>query len=220
MYEGTGLNGYSELRQVDIATGEVQRRVSLVKDKFGEGITLMDSDTRIVQLTWKSQVGYVWDADTFDLVHEFRFDTARKEGWGITYAEHADKLYVSDGSHFIYVWNGRTFKEERRMPVTDEKGHSVPKLNELEYYKGTILANVWYDDRLLQINPTSGKVMRSWNFKSLVRQPQEYYKSQDCFNGIALVNGGVTKELYLTGKKWQNVYRVHVPGLFSLEDEK
>ena len=219
MYEGTGLYGKSQLRKVDIATGKVLRRVKLDKSKFGEGITLMDGDTRIVQLTWKSRTGYVRDVQTFDKIREFQFSTVRNEGWGITYDEKNDQLFVSDGSEHLFVWNGRTLKEERRMVVVDENGNAVPKLNELEWYKGTILANVWYDDRLLQINPTTGHIMKSWNFKKLVRRPQEYHQKQDCFNGIALVDGGNQKELYLTGKLWRRVYKVYIPGLMTLEME-
>ena len=217
MYEGTGLFGRSELRKVEINTGKVLKRVKLDNSKFGEGITLLDDDTRVIQLTWKSRTGYVWDTETFEQLQTFQFSTIRNEGWGITWNSNTDKLYVSDGSDHIFVWNGRyPFEEEKRFVVLDETGQKIPKLNELEWYKGTILANVWYDDRLLQINPSTGIVMKSWNFKNLVLKKERHSK-QDCFNGIALVNGEDDKELYLTGKLWRRVYKVRIPGLMSLE---
>lgn len=227
IYEGTGLYGHSELRKVEVSTGKVLKRRKLDRTKFGEGITLMKQDTQVIQLTWKSQVGYIWNINTFDLIRSFHFETYTNQGWGITYDDDKDKLYVSDGSEYIFTWNSETLKEEKRIQVTMSRSSSgadggkrqiVKKINELEYYKGTILANIWYDDRLLQINPTNGYVMKTWNFQSLVRKPQEYSKKQDCFNGIALVNRGETKELYLTGKLWRRVYHVRVPGLLSLED--
>jgi glutamine cyclotransferase len=225
MYEGTGLYGRSELRKVEISTGKVLKRTKLERTKFGEGIALMKQDTQIIQLTWKSQFGYIYDTNTFELLRTFHYTTLTNQGWGITYDDKKDVLYVSDGSEYIFTWNSETMKEEQRIQVTiEQKGEdqrqTVPKLNELEYYKGTILANIWYDDRIIQINPTTGHVMKSWNFKSLVRKPQEYHAKQDCLNGIALVNNGETKELYVTGKLWRRVYHVRVPGLLSLDEEE
>lgn len=225
VYEGTGLYGRSELRKVEISTGKVLKRTKLERTKFGEGIALMKQDTQIIQLTWKSQFGYIYDTKTFELLRTFHYTTLTNQGWGITYNDKKDVLYVSDGSEYIFTWNSETMKEENRIQVTIEQEgenqrQTVPKLNELEYYKGTILANIWYDDRIIQINPTTGHVMKSWNFKSLVRKPQEYHAKQDCLNGIALVNNGATKELYVTGKLWRRVYHVRVPGLLSLDKGK
>ena len=223
MYEGTGLYGRSELRKVDIRTGKVLQRKKLARNEFGEGITLMKKGAQIIQLTWKSQFGYIYDTKTFELLRRFRYTTSTNQGWGITYNHKQDVLYVSDGSEYIFTWNSKTLKEEKRIQVTikqdgEEQRQPVTNINELEYYKGTILANIWYDDRIIQINPQNGHVMKSWNFKALVRKPQEYHAKQDCLNGIALVDDGETKELYVTGKLWSRVYHVKVPGLLSLDD--
>ena len=216
LYESTGLYGRSELRKVELNTGKILKRKKLEPSKFGEGITIINT-SKIIQLTWKSQIGYVWNINTFDLIKKFSFTTFTNQGWGITYDNNKDKLYVSDGSEYIFTWDSLDFKEEKRVQVIDMvTGKKISKLNDLEYYRGTILANIWYDDRIIQINPNTGHVMKSWNFKSLVKHPNEYNIHQDCLNGIALVNNGKTKEVYLTGKFWSKIYHVRIPDLISL----
>ena len=237
MYEGTGLYGRSELRRVDVATGKVlARAAALDKSFFGEGIALWRDS--VLQLTWKRKTGFVYDRETLEETSRFAYDTHTGQGWGLTHD--GARLIVSDGSHFLHFWDPeRPGHEVRdRLAVTDpdnrigaasagsEKrraaGHTpqfkrgpngeVGLLNELEWFRGTVLANIWYDDRIVQIDPDTGVVLAAWDFSDLQLKSREWHKGQDCLNGIAVLDED-SGELLLTGKLWRRAYRVKVDAL-------
>src|SRR5688572_18539974 len=140
LYEGTGLVGRSELRKVDLATGRPVQRFDVPQPFFGEGITVLPR--QIVQLTWESETGFIYDRESFRLLKSFSYSG---EGWGIT--NDGKQIFMSDGTSQIRVWDITTLKEVRRVTVKDG-GRPVTMLNELEYVRGELLANVWQTDRI------------------------------------------------------------------------
>uniref|UniRef100_A0A7S4WIL9 Glutamine cyclotransferase n=2 Tax=Ditylum brightwellii TaxID=49249 RepID=A0A7S4WIL9_9STRA len=219
LYEGTGINGESALYTINPSSGAIVKRASLEKRFFGEGIAFYHNDEnqpRIIQITWREQTGFIYDADTFDVVHEFEYDTSTSEGWGITYHPEWKEFVVSDGSSNLMFWDRDTLVEKRRvevwLPFADEEGRvmtppkkarTVKHINELEWYKGDILANVWYNDVIIRIDPLTGSVRRVYDFKSLYTDRDG---SEDCFNGISVSD--VEGELFVTGKWWPSLYRI------------
>ena len=140
LYEGTGQLGESALRLLDLETGELLQRKNLDRRYFGEGITIMDN--KIYQLTWQSQVGFVYDKDSFAQLASFYLPG---EGWGITH--NGEHLIVSDGSSYLRFLDVETLTEVKRLQVTDELGE-VRNINELEYINGEVWGNIWYQDYL------------------------------------------------------------------------
>ncbi|TKJ36532.1 MAG: glutamine cyclotransferase [Planctomycetes bacterium B3_Pla] len=197
LYEGTGLNGSSELRKVELETGKVLRTRKLPDEYFGEGITIFGD--RIIQLTFQSNVGFFYDKETFELLQEFSYPT---EGWGLTHdSEH---LIMSDGTPMLYFLNPQTFEQVRKIMVI-EKENVLWGLNELEYIEGQIYANVWPRDRIVRIDPKTGRVNGWINFKGLLA-PRDYNKDMDVFNGIAYDPAG--DRLFVTGKCWPKLFEV------------
>ncbi|MHC4229560.1 MAG: glutaminyl-peptide cyclotransferase [Planctomycetota bacterium] len=197
LYEGTGLNGRSELRKVELETGKVLRTRKLPDEYFGEGITILGG--RIIQLTFQSNVGFVYDKETFELLQEFSYPS---EGWGLTHdGEH---LIMSDGTPMLYFLDPETLARVRKIMVLD-KDNALWGLNELEYIKGQIYANVWPKNRIVRIDPNSGKVIGWIDFKGLLA-PQDYSNDLDVFNGIAYDPAG--DRLFVTGKCWPKLFEV------------
>ena len=216
MYEGTGLYGQSELRQVSPIDGRVIQSQAISPKHFGEGIAHFKDKfgaERIIQITWKERLGFVYDATSFEVIREFTFDSMTGEGWGITYDATSDEFVVSDGSHWLFFWDADTLEEKRRVEVKlsriNERGTrervEVRFLNELEYDRGHILANVWYQDVLLMINPQTGDVKKVYDFSGLYNDRIE---SADCFNGIALSD--IEGQLFVTGKNWPHMYKIRL----------
>lgn len=214
LYEGTGMHGESQLRKLDPSNGNVLQSHSMDKRYFGEGIAHFknkDGADRIIQLTWREKAGFIYDANTLDVLEEFTFSTASSEGWGITFDAGSNEFLVSDGSSLVLVWDGSTLEEKRRIevkiPRADDNGdiswHPVKYLNELEWVRGRILANVWYQDVLLSINPQTGRVEKVWDFSDLYKPRRA---GADCFNGVSV--SGVDGELFVTGKNWPHIYRI------------
>lgn len=199
LYEGTGQNGKSTLRKVELKTGKVLKSVALEKEYFGEGISLLNN--KIYQLTWESRKGFVYDANTFERVSEFTYPT---EGWGLT--TDGKYLIMSDGSSIIRFLDPETFKEIRRIEVYTNKG-SIIYLNELEYINGEIWANVFTQDSILSIDPETGCVTRIVDMRNLL--PANLYTgdTEEVLNGIAYdkSRGG---NLYVTGKNWPKLYEI------------
>lgn len=196
LYESTGEYGMSSLRKVELETGRVLRIRHLPEHLFGEGITL--SRGRIIQLTWRSGRGFVYDKNGFELLRTFHYPV---EGWGLTYD--GKYLIMSDGSSFLYLLNPMTFQMETRIQVHDETG-PVSRLNELEYIQGSIYANVWKTNRIAKIDPSTGKIV-NWIDVQGILTPEEEDRA-NVLNGIAY--DAVENRIFITGKLWPRLFEV------------
>lgn len=200
LYEGTGLNGRSSIRKVRLETGEVLQQRRLDETYFGEGITVWKKT--LLQLTWQSEIGFVYDLSSFEPVKTFGY---RGEGWGLTHD--GRRLIMSDGTPALRFLDPHSFKETGRLTV---KEGSVPveDLNELEWVKGEILANVWQSQRIARINPKTGQVA-GWIDLTGLLSPREALGT-DVMNGIAYDPAG--DRLFVTGKLWPRVFEIRVIG--------
>jgi glutamine cyclotransferase len=199
LYEGTGLSGKSTLRKVDPKTGRILKMVQLPDQYFGEGITLWED--KIIQLTWRSGVGLVYDRETFRLLKRFNFFT---EGWGITHD--GKQLIMSDGTSFLYFWDPDSFKEIKRIQVQD-RGIPITRLNELEYIKGEIFANVYLTDRIVRISPQTGRVTGWIDLRGLL-SAKDQTRPVDVLNGIAY--DARKDRILVTGKYWPNLFEIRL----------
>ena len=197
LYEGTGNYGQSSLRRVLLETGEIKQARNISPTLFGEGIALFDE--KIIQLTWKSGIGFIYDQKTFNLLRSVSYPG---EGWGITYDGH--QFIMSDGTSTLYFRDKVTFEETKRITVRDDKG-KVSQLNELEYVDGEIYANIWQEDRIACINPSSGLV-NGWIGLEGLLQPKNSSPGSDVLNGIAYDNA--RRHLFVTGKLWPKLYQI------------
>jgi glutamine cyclotransferase len=198
LYEGTGQNGQSGIRKVKLETGEVLQHQPLDAKYFGEGITVWKNT--IVQLTWQSEIGFVYDKATFRQTGSFRY---QGEGWGLTHD--GTRLILSDGSAVLRFLDPATFKETGRLTVRD--GTTVVKhLNELEFVKGEILANVWQTQRVARISPKTGDVT-GWIDLGGLLDPREA-AGTDVLNGIAYDAAG--DRLFVTGKWWPKLFEIKI----------
>lgn len=195
-YEGTGLNGRSTLRKVKPETGEVLQVKPLGPEYFGEGIT--DWKGSLVQLTWKNEIGFVYDIKTFERTKTWAYTG---EGWGLTHD--ATRLIMSDGTAQLRFIDPATFNETGRMTVRDAHG-PVEELNELEYVKGEILANVWRTERIARISPKDGRVTGWIDLSGLLTASER--AGTDVLNGIAYDAAG--DRLFVTGKLWPRVLEI------------
>ncbi len=202
LFESTGNYGRSSLRQVALHTGEVKRIRRLSSTIFGEGLALYDG--KIVQLTWKSGVGFIYDQANFELL---RSVTYPGEGWGITYD--GTRFIMSNGSSTLYFRDKVTFEETGRILVRDENG-LVRNLNELEYVKGEVYANIWQEDRIARINPDTGRVVGWINLEGLLEsvEPEQNGYTADVLNGIAYDTAG--DRLFVTGKWWPRIFQIRL----------
>jgi glutaminyl-peptide cyclotransferase len=198
LYEGTGLNGRSSLRRVELTSGQVVQQVDLPQQFFGEGITVWEQT--IVQLTWQSRRGFVYDKTSFAQQAEFTYPT---EGWGITHD--GRRLIMSDGSATLYFWDPATFRAVDSVNVYDLNG-PVTRLNELEYIEGEIFANIWQTDRVVRIDPITGQVL-GWLDLSGLLTPEER-ATADVLNGIAYQPAG--ERLFVTGKLWPKLFEIRL----------
>lgn len=197
LYEGTGINGASTLRRVELDTGEVKESVSLANEYFGEGIAIIGD--RVVQLTWRSNKGFIYNKATFEYLGEFAYTG---EGWGITYdGEHA---IMSDGTSTLRFLDPNTFEEDHRITVFDNSG-LVRLLNELEYIDGRIYANVWRSDRIARIDPDTGEVV-SWIDLTGLLPASAQSGNEDVLNGIAY--DPLLDRLFVTGKRWPLLFHI------------
>ena len=197
LYEGTGLEEQSSIRKVKLETGEVLQKRDVPGQYFGEGIVVWKD--RILELTWKAEKGLIYDLQSFQPKGEFPYPG---EGWGLT--TDGKRIIMSDGTADIRFWDPETLKETGRITVTDE-GRPVPELNELEWVKGEIFANVWQTDRIARIDPKSGKVTGWIELKGLLA-PQDYNDLTDVLNGIAYDAKG--DRLFVTGKRWPKLFEI------------
>jgi glutamine cyclotransferase len=201
-YEGTGLNGRSGLRKVKLESGEVLQAKPLPQEYFGEGIT--DWKGQIVQITWQSEVGFVYDMNTFEQTKRW---TYTGEGWGLTHDD--SRIIMSDGSAQLRFIDPATLKETGRITVRDANG-PVERLNELEYVKGEVFANVWQTDRIARISPQDGRVT-GWVDLSGLLTPAERAAADAAggvLNGIAY--DAAADRLFVTGKLWPRVFEIRL----------
>ena len=198
LYESTGENGKSNLLKTNLKTGKTIQSVKLADKYFGEGITIFNN--RIFQLTYKTQVGFVYNLENMALVDSFRFESA--EGWGMT---HDDKnLIMDDGTNVLTYLNPTTYKIVKRLQVYDNLNPLV-YLNELEYSDGFIYANVWTTDMIVKIDPKTGKVLSKINLEGILTMSNST-KQVDVLNGIAI--DPVTKKMYVTGKLFPKLFEI------------
>jgi len=198
LFEGTGLYGSSTLRKVELKTGQTLQLYALPEEYFGEGITIF-GDT-IVQLTWQSHKGFVYDKQSFDLISEFSYPS---EGWGIT--NDGEKLIMSDGSATLTFLDPVTFETTRQIQVR-EADVPVGRLNELEFVKGDVYANVWQENRIAIIDIQTGQVKAWINLTGLYNA--ETYDANDVLNGIAY--DANEDRLFLTGKRWSELFEIEI----------
>ncbi len=199
LYEGTGKKGESSLRRVELTSGRVERFLPLDSSYFGEGIAILDG--KIFQLTWQNRLGIVYDQQTFNPVSTFRYTG---EGWGLTHD--GKHLILSDGSATLRFLDPKSFQVVRRLNVRVANG-PVDKLNELEYVKGEIYANIWYSDRIARISPESGEVL-GWIDLSTLYPAHLRPTQEDVLNGIAYDEAN--DRLFVTGKNWPKIYEITV----------
>jgi glutamine cyclotransferase len=200
LYESTGIAGQSTVRKVALESGEVVRRVNLLSQYFGEGLTIFHG--KIYQLTWLSKKGFIYDLRTFRQLGEFPYDV---EGWGLT---HDDKsLIMSDGTNKIRYIDPISFRVTRTIKVYAGR-EGVVNLNELEYVKGEILANIWHAARIARIDPRSGQVLAWIDLSAIVAK--EHHGEEAVLNGIAYDKSG--DRLFVTGKNWSKVFEIKVDG--------
>ena len=199
LYEGTGNYGSSTLRKVDLRTGKILQMHRLLPQYFGEGITIYHD--KIIQLTWQSHVGFVYDKASFKLLREFHYLT---EGWGITHD--GSRLIMSDGTSILRFLNPETFEEIGRLQVSDNSG-PVVGLNELEYVRGEIYANVWQTDRIARISPQTGRVVGWVELRGLLTRG-DLNRPVDVLNGIAY--DAKRDRLFVTGKWWPKLFEIEI----------
>ena len=199
LVESTGLERHSTLRRVELQTGKVLQRVDVPRDFFAEGMTLFNG--KIYQLTWKGEKGFVYDPQTFQKTGEFTYEG---EGWGLTHD--ADSLILSDGSEHLRFIDPNSYQVKRTISVTD-RGRPIEELNELEYVKGEIYANVWHDNRIARIDPQTGRVKGWIDFTGLLK-PGETTNEEAVLNGIAYDEVG--DRLFVTGKLWPKLFEVRL----------
>ena len=199
LFESTGLSGRSTLRKVRLESGEVIQRYAVDAKYFAEGLT--DWGTQLIQLTWLSHTGFVYDLSTFNMRSMFTFSG---EGWGLTHDR--ERLIMSDGSSSLRFLDPATFKEIGRLPVKD-RGEPVSNLNELEFVRDEVFANVWHTDRIARIEPRSGRVIGWVNLSGLLSS-SERPDPEAVLNGIAYDAAG--DRLFVTGKLWPKLFEIRL----------
>jgi glutaminyl-peptide cyclotransferase len=198
LYESTGLEGHSSVRKERIETGEVVEKHDLPPEYFGEGI--INWKNQLIQLTYKSETGFVYDLASFAVQRKFEYPG---EGWALT--TDGKRILMSDGTPQIRFWNPDTLAETGRLTVTDN-GQPLKNVNELEWVKGDIYANVWTTDRIAIIDPTSG-VVKSWiDLTGLLDASDRALGKVDVLNGIAY--DAKTDRLFVTGKLWPKLFEI------------
>jgi glutamine cyclotransferase len=199
LYEGTGLTSQSKLFKTELATGKALQTLSIADTLFGEGITIYNN--KIYQLTWQNHKVLVYDVNTFKKEKELNWNY---EGWGITHFN--NQLIISTGSSNLYFVNPATLAIEKTLGVYDNNGY-IASLNELEMIDGKIYANVWGENKIIAINPSSGQVEKQFDFTNILQRTNQPITTEtNVLNGIAY--DSVTKAAYITGKNWPAIFKV------------
>lgn len=197
LYESTGLYNFSSLRQVDLETGNVLQITHLSDHYFGEGTTIIQD--KIVQLTWKSNIGFVYDLHTFTLLHNFSISS---EGWGLTYDGH--KLIMSNGTATLSFIDPETFNKIGELHV--QNSQPVDRINELEYIHGEIFANIWKTSNIARIDPITGQIIGWLDLSGLYET--KVTDPNDVLNGIAYDDQN--DRIFVTGKRWPYLYEIQL----------
>jgi glutamine cyclotransferase len=197
LYESSGLEGRSTIREVRLEDGAVLRSVALPPNLFGEGI--VDWGNELISLTWRSGIGFHWDRATFRRLGSFSYSG---EGWALT--RNSREIVMSDGTPVLRFLEPKTMKVKRRLRVTQD-GAPVMNLNELEWVKGEILANVWLTDMIARIDPKTGRVIARIDLAGLGPAKRG---TDDVLNGIAY--DSAHDRLLVTGKNWPEIYEIRI----------
>jgi glutaminyl-peptide cyclotransferase len=200
LYESTGLERRSTIRKVRLETGEIVQNHALPDQYFGEGI--VNWKDHLIQLTYKTQVGFVYDLAGFACLRQFQY---MGEGWALT--QDGRRILMSDGTPEIRFWDPETLQETGRITVTDQ-GQPVKNVNELEWIKGEVYANVWTTDRIARIDPNTGKVVGWIDLTGLLGASDRTAGQTDVLNGIAYDAKG--DRLFVTGKNWPKLFEIRL----------
>lgn len=204
LYESTGHHGTSTLRRIELKTGKVKKKIEVPQEYFAEGITIFED--KIFQLTWQSHKCFVYDAKDFDLLSELH-NTG--EGWGLT--NDGKHLILSDGTNQLRFLEPNTFLTVRTINVLSN-GYPLAQLNELEYIKGEIYANVWKSDRIARIDPATGRVI-GWIDLTGLRPADVADETDNVLNGIAYDEK--EDRLFVTGKRWTKLFEIRLKQQFK-----
>ncbi len=200
LYESTGLEEHSTIRKVRLETGEVVQKLDIPAQYFGEGIVAWHG--RLISLTWKSHLGFVFDLKTFKLQREFHYEG---EGWALT---RDDKhIIMSDGTSQLRYLDPNTLKQTGKIEVTIE-GKPLGNVNELEWVKGEIYANIWQTNWVVRIDPRDGHVVGGINLSGLLKREDIVSGHTDVLNGIAY--DAKNDRLFVTGKNWPKVFEIRL----------
>ena len=201
--EGTGKNGSTWISELDPTTFDYQKKIVLPKKYFGEGITIMDG--KIYQLTYKSKIGFIYNAETYKKEDQFDYGHIFKEGWGLT--NDGTHLIASDGSNTLYFLDPIDYHLHHKI-VIKRRGGVVTRVNELEYVEGFIYANIWQSNKIIKINPVSGNVNGEIDLSDLHRVLKKQSSKMDVMNGIAYNH--LKKTFIITGKYWPSYYEIEI----------
>ena len=200
-YESTGQIGRSSLRKVEVETGKVLQKLDLDRKYFGEGMTIFND--KIYQLTWTTNIGFVYNLDTFELEKTFDYGES-KEGWGLTHNN--EYLIKTDGSERMWFLDPETLEEKKFIETYTNK-RKAEKLNELEFINGKIYANIWQQNSILIVDPVNGAIEAIVNLKGL--QSKAGQSGEDnVLNGIAYDRDN--DRLFVTGKNWNKVFEIRI----------
>jgi len=200
LYESTGLNGRSTIRKETLATGHVVQQRAIPDQYFGEGVVAWQN--RLIELTWQSHVGFIYDLASFRPLGQFHYPG---EGWALTHD--ARRIIMSDGTPYLRFLDPATLKEIGRIEVTAD-GAPVANLNELEWVRGLIWANIWQTNWIVQIDPGTGKVVGRINLNGLLPARDFVPGQTDVLNGIAYDPAG--DRLFVTGKNWPELFQIRL----------
>lgn len=209
LYESTGEEGESSLRKVVIETGKVVQKFNLPREDFGEGIAQLNG--KLFMLTWRQGLGRVFDINDFKLLKEFSY---QGDGWGMT--TDGSSLFMTQGTHVIKVVDPETLKPTKTIPVLREDGKPLMQINELEYIKGELWANIWHSEDpdilgkpnyIARIDPTTGKLLGWINLDGI--SPDDVKRGQEnTLNGIAY--DAATDRIFVTGKNWRKLFEIKI----------
>ena len=202
LYEGTGQEGNSAIYKTNLSNWKIVKEFKIENQYFGEGITILNG--KLYQLTYTTQIGFVRDLTTFELIKTWNYKNV--QGWGLT--NDGKNLIMSDGTEYLYYIQPETFKEIKKIQVCNHKG-VVKNLNEVEYINGEIWANIWTTDTIVKIDPKTGKIIAEIDLKGLLSSNQiKQKKPVDVLNGIAYDND--KHKIYVTGKLWPKIFEIEI----------